>query len=171
MLLRFTDLQVEKIVRSNQFLVYIFCYALVAPKTLVIKNTLVYFTVASAGSNKKKRSSGSTAAASNSGALNKAAPNGGQNGAHNTAASTGNNENKPASASKKRRTKKPFEELRRPVSQHNHSGNEGHQPQNGDHGQHQGNLLKDIDKKTVRRKGFRDLHPLSPYVLFSVTHF
>jgi len=98
---------------------------------------MVNNTVASAGSNKKKRSSGSTAAASNSGALNKAAPNGGQNGALNTAASTGNNENKPASASKKRRTKKPFEELRRPVSQHNHSGNEGHQPQNGDQGQHQ----------------------------------
>lgn len=98
---------------------------------------MVNNTVASAASNKKKRSSGSTAAASNSGALNKAAPNGGQNGALNTAASTGNNENKPASASKKRRTKKPFEELRRPVSQHNHSGNEGHQPQNGDQGQHQ----------------------------------
>ena len=33
----------------------------------------------------------------------------------------------------------------------------------------QGNLLKGIDNKTVRTYGFRRLHPLFTYVLFSVT--
>ena len=34
----------------------------------------------------------------------------------------------------------------------------------------QGNLLKGIDRKTVRTLGFRRLHPLLTYVFFSVTH-
>ena len=34
-----------------------------------------------------------------------------------------------------------------------------------------GNLLKGIANKTVRTQGFRKLHPLFTYVLFSVTHF
>ena len=37
--------------------------------------------------------------------------------------------------------------------------------------QNLGNLLKDIDNKTVRSLGFLRLHPLFTYVLFSVTHF
>ena len=35
----------------------------------------------------------------------------------------------------------------------------------------QGNLLKGIDNKTVRRLGFRRLPPMFTYVLFSITHF
>ena len=41
----------------------------------------------------------------------------------------------------------------------------------GDLGGIQGNLLRGIDKKTVRREGIKRLHPLFTYVFFSVTHF
>ena len=37
--------------------------------------------------------------------------------------------------------------------------------------QGQGNLLKGIDNKTVRRQGFKRLPTLFTYILFSVTHF
>ena len=35
----------------------------------------------------------------------------------------------------------------------------------------QGNLLKGIDKKTVRRDGIEPINRVFTYVLFSVTHF
>ena len=35
----------------------------------------------------------------------------------------------------------------------------------------QGNLLKGIDNKTVKNYGFRRLHPLFKYNLFSLKHF
>ena len=37
--------------------------------------------------------------------------------------------------------------------------------------ENQGNLLKDIDKKTVRREGIEPIKRVLFYVLFSVTHF
>ena len=46
----------------------------------------------------------------------------------------------------------------------------GHKILAGADRSNQGNLLKGIDKKNVRRYGFGRLHPLFTYVLFSVTH-
>ena len=111
---------------------------------VIMVNNTVSAVASATASNKKKRSSASMAA-SNAAAVAAVAQaaatasktlNGGQNGAQASVASTASvaSENKNGgagvSANKKRKTKKPFEELRRPVN------NGCEQPQNGGEHQH-----------------------------------